>query len=146
MTTDHYHLGLTEAAEQFIGYRREWLADHGSVRLQETPPGGWDVVLRIDGTYSSRAHAQHVANQFQREVHGLAEAARRRRSDTTTTPVAELALAVRCPACKSVLGKSQAAVEVRCHGLRPGGGSSRRTINPIIAHLIMASLVSGSRS
>ena len=48
--------------------------------------------------------------------------------------------------CKNVLGKSQAAVEARCHGLRPGGGSSRRTINPIIAHLIMASLVSGSRS
>ena len=47
---------------------------------------------------------------------------------------------------KNVLGKSQAAVEARCHGLRPGGGSSRRTINPIIAHLIMASLVSGSRS
>ena len=47
---------------------------------------------------------------------------------------------------KSVLGKSQAAVEACCHGLRPGGGSSRRTINPIIAHLIMASLVSGSRS
>ena len=45
-----------------------------------------------------------------------------------------------------VLGKSQAAVEARCHGLRPGGGSSRRTINPIIAHLIMASLVCGSRS
>ena len=45
-----------------------------------------------------------------------------------------------------VLGKSQAAVEACCHGWRPGGGSSRRTINPIIAHLIIASLVCGSRS
>ena len=44
------------------------------------------------------------------------------------------------------VGKSQAAVEACCHGLQPGGGSSRRTINPIIAHLIMASLVCGSRS
>ena len=44
------------------------------------------------------------------------------------------------------VGKSQAAVEACCNGLQPGGGSSRRTINPIIAHLIMASLVCGSRS
>ena len=54
--------------------------------------------------------------------------------------------AFRVDQAKNVLGKCQAAVEARCHGLRPGGGSSRRTINPIIAHLIMASLVSGSRS
>ena len=47
---------------------------------------------------------------------------------------------------RACCGKSQAAVEACCHGLRPGGGSSRRIINPIIAHLIMASLVSGSRS
>lgn len=47
---------------------------------------------------------------------------------------------------QNVLGKPQAAVEVRCQGVRPAGGASRRTINPIIAHLIMASLVSGRRS
>lgn len=47
---------------------------------------------------------------------------------------------------KNVLGKSHAAVEVFCHGRRPGTGSSRRIISPIIAHLIIASLVSGSRS
>jgi hypothetical protein len=32
------------------------------------------------------------------------------------------------------------------HRLRPSAGSSRRSISPVIAHLIIASLVSGSRS
>ena len=85
------------------------------------------------------AHARDVGKQLVDELR--ADVARE------VSPIAcpkEIHVVPELP--KSVLGKSQAAVEACCHGLRPGGGSSRRTINPIIAHLIMASLVSGSRS
>ena len=56
MTADHndpaYRLGLEEETpEEFLQYRRSWLADPGSVRLQRAA-GGWDVVLRLDGCYT----------------------------------------------------------------------------------------------
>jgi hypothetical protein len=76
----YYRLGLEqESPGEFLHYRREWLADPGSVRLQSAGQG-WDVVLRIDGTYFNKSAAQEVAVSFQQEIHGLAEQMRREES------------------------------------------------------------------
>jgi hypothetical protein len=75
---EYYRLGLEhESPGDFLHYRREWLADPNSVRLQQTSTGGWDIVLRIDGTYLYEAEAREIADTFQREIYGLAEQIRR---------------------------------------------------------------------
>lgn len=75
---EYYRLGLEqESPADFLHFRREWLADPDSVRLQQTSTGGWDIVLRIDGTYLYEAEAREIADTFQREIYGLAEQIRR---------------------------------------------------------------------
>jgi hypothetical protein len=41
---------IPETAAEFLRSRAHWLR----VETVDRPGGGWDVVLRIDGTYSSR--------------------------------------------------------------------------------------------
>lgn len=77
-TTDNdYRLGLTELPAQFLYERQEWLADPDSVQACENEQGGWEVLLRIDGTYPSEDDARAIARCFQQEIHGLAEQMRR---------------------------------------------------------------------
>lgn len=68
-----FDIGRAESPGEFIKYRANWIAEIGSVRVQPAPGGhGWDVVLRIDGTYSDRTVAEYQAAAFQAEVHGIA--------------------------------------------------------------------------
>jgi ribosomal protein S27AE len=69
---EYYELELAETPSDFLLWRHEWLTDPGSVRLQ-LAGDGWDVVLRIDGTYFVEDLARCMVELFQREVHGLAE-------------------------------------------------------------------------
>jgi hypothetical protein len=77
---EYYEMGLEGEPGYFLRYRDSWVGDPGSVRLQQVgPPGkhGWDIVLRIDGTYFNKAEAQEIADLFQAEIHGIVERIRR---------------------------------------------------------------------
>jgi hypothetical protein len=104
MTMDYYRLGLSETPHDFFQLRMPWIAEPGSVRVHENPAGGYDISIRIDGTYSDHKTAQRIAAQFQREVDGIVEAVRRRVHDGTTDTISALALAARCPVCKAEAG------------------------------------------
>lgn len=71
-TTEHF----IRDGNDLVDARASWLADPGSVHVAPSPGGGWDVVLRIDGTYSNRDDAQDVADLFQSEIHRIAAEAR----------------------------------------------------------------------
>ena len=69
---------MTRTPHEFLLARESWLAGPGSVRVQERDCGGWDVVLRLDGAYTSKGDAEYIARSFQREIHAIA---RRLRDD-----------------------------------------------------------------
>ncbi|MGH3967723.1 MAG: hypothetical protein ACRDTV_06300 [Mycobacterium sp.] len=72
--TECYDIGRNEPPERFLEFRAQWLGDPGSVRLQQTTGGGWDIVLRIDGTYfTDEVTAQRIADTFQAEIRGIAD-------------------------------------------------------------------------
>ncbi len=63
-----------QLAYEFLDRRLPWLADAGSVQVAHTPDGGWDVALRIDGTYTTRDSAEEIADLFRDDVNELVEA------------------------------------------------------------------------
>ena len=70
----YFQLGLSETPAEFLAWREAWLGGPGSVRVQEnTRSGGWDVVVRLDGTYSDREEAEEAARCFRQEIPGLVE-------------------------------------------------------------------------
>lgn len=93
--TDFYEIGRTERPARFIQERVEWLGDPGSVRVVPSERGGWDILLRIDGTYFVQSEAQEVCAEFQREVHGLARQVRERGAELHYEPAGP------CPVCGS---------------------------------------------
>jgi hypothetical protein len=60
-----------ETAAAFLDSRRDWM------RVQVVPGWvggqGWDVVLRIDGTYGERVDAERVAAAMKRKIESLSD-------------------------------------------------------------------------
>jgi hypothetical protein len=79
---EYREMGLTEPPGDFLRYRLSRLEGPGTVRQQQNDDGCWDVVLLIDGSYTSRADAEEVAATFQAEIHGLAQQIRRAETQT----------------------------------------------------------------
>jgi hypothetical protein len=48
--------------------RDDWITEPGAVRLQQTGDGGWDVVVRLDGTYYHYSDAQRIAAHFSKRI------------------------------------------------------------------------------
>ena len=55
-----YVAAATETLGDFFAERRDWF----SVCVVQAKDGGFDVVLRIDGTYASFADAERLAHEF----------------------------------------------------------------------------------
>ncbi|EOM74618.1 hypothetical protein [Rhodococcus rhodnii] len=64
MTEYDDQIGAYETADDFLDARREWL----EVVVAQTPEGGYDVLLKVDGTYTARDTAHSIAASFARDL------------------------------------------------------------------------------
>jgi len=51
-------------AQAFLEERKGWLR----VVVAQSPDGGFDILLRIDGTYTEREDAEGIARMFRRDL------------------------------------------------------------------------------
>lgn len=52
-----------------LSERQQWLLEDDSVHVVRNATGGYDVVLRLDGSYTDRADAVAVVSRLQDAVH-----------------------------------------------------------------------------
>jgi predicted GIY-YIG superfamily endonuclease len=87
--------GVWGSAADWMYFRSEWFLDPHPVRLMLSPQGGWEVMLRIDGTYYCEDSAKEAAHAFHHEIQGMAEWMKMNREQAGTGEDAES----ECPIC-----------------------------------------------
>jgi hypothetical protein len=79
--------GFRSTAEEFFEDRLNWLAEPDSVRVVQSEDGGYDIMLRIDGTYfGTRETAQSIAQALQAMICGHVERIRAARTSGGSRP------------------------------------------------------------
>lgn len=72
--SEWFDRGFRGTAEEYFEDRINWLAEPDSVRVVQCEAGGYDIMLRIDGTYfGDRETAQSIAQDLQSMICGHVE-------------------------------------------------------------------------